>query len=78
LGLGILTGIDLAASALRAEFVDNATREHLNLVITGASSVCVLIWLGYLLAPEPEPAPPTVLPHNEVETWNRELRRFLK
>jgi MFS family permease len=78
LGLGILTSIDLAASALRAEFVSDAARVLLNLLTTGTYLVCVSIWMLYLAAPEPEPAPPTVLPDNEVETWNRELQHFLK
>jgi len=80
LGLGVLTSVDLAASALRAEFVGNAAKEYLNLLITGTSFVCVSIWIRYLLVPEPELLPPMVLPHdhNEVEIWNKELQHFLK
>src|ERR1700677_4867998 len=37
LGLGILTSVDLATSALRAEFTTEAIREYLNLLLTGAS-----------------------------------------
>src|ERR1035441_2653993 len=36
LGLGILTSVDLAASALRMEFTSGASMELLNLLITGA------------------------------------------
>jgi hypothetical protein len=78
LGLGILASVDLAASALRAEFVSDAARELLNLLTTGTYLVCVSIWIGYLLAPELEPASPTVFPHGEVETWNRELQHLVK
>jgi len=78
LGLGILTSIDLAASALRAEFASEAMREYLNLLITGASLVCVSLWLGYLLAPEPVLASPVIGPHDEVETWNKEFRHLLR
>lgn len=78
LGLGILTSIDLATHALRAEFTSTAGAEFLNLLVTGAYLVCVLIWIGYLLAPEPEPASLTVVPHDEVETWNTELQRLLR
>jgi hypothetical protein len=78
LGLGILTSVDLATSAIRVEFTSDVTREFLNLLITVASLVCVSIWIGYLWAPELEPAPVAVVPRDEVETWNRELQQWLK
>ena len=78
LGLGILTSVDLASSALRAEFSSSVTRDLLNLLITGASFVCVSIWIGYVLAPEPKPASLAVVPHDEVETWNTELQHLLR
>ena len=78
LGLGILTSVDLATSALRAEFTSDATREFLNLLITGASLICVSLWIGYLRAPELEPAASLVVPHDEVETWNRELQHLVR
>lgn len=78
LGLGILASVDLAASALRAEFTSNAARELLNLLTTGTYLVCVSIWMRYLGAPDAVPAPPTVVPHDEVEIWNRELQHLLK
>jgi hypothetical protein len=80
LGLGILTSIDLAYSALRAEFTSRVGGEFLNLLVTGTYLVCVLTWIGYLLAPELKPASLTVVPHDndEVETWNRELQQLLK
>jgi hypothetical protein len=84
LGLGILTSVDLATSALRAEFTGDRTRDFLNFLIAVASFVCVSIWIAYMLAPERRPASLTVvpqgavIPHAEVETWNRELQHFLK
>ncbi len=78
MGLGILTSVDLATSAIRVEFTSNVTRDFLNLLITVASLVCVSIWIGYLLAPEPKPVSLAVVPHNEVETWNTELQRLLR
>jgi hypothetical protein len=71
LGLGILTSVDLATSAIRVEFTSAVTREFLNLLITVASLVCVSIWIGYLWAPELEPASLTVVSRGEVETWNK-------
>jgi hypothetical protein len=78
LGLGVLTSVDLAFFALRAEFSSDVARELLNLLITGAYLVCVLIWIGYSLAPELELASPTVVPRDEVETWNTEFQRLLR
>lgn len=84
LGLGILTSVDLAASALRAAFTSEAEVYSLDVLITGTYLVCVSIWIGYLLAPELDPASLTlvpqgaVIPHDEVETWNRELQHFLR
>jgi len=80
LGLGVLTSVDLAYSALRAEFTSRVGAEFLNLLVTGTYLVCVLTWIGYLLAPELKPASLTVVPrdNDEVETWNRELQQLLK
>ncbi len=79
LGLGILTSVDLATSALRAEFTGGAARQLLNLLVTGASLICVSLWIGYLWAPELEPAASlAVVPHDEVETWNKELQHLVR
>jgi hypothetical protein len=78
LGLGVLTSVDLAMFALRTAFASWVAVEFFNLLITGAYLVCVSIWIGYLLAPELEPASLTVVSRDEVETWNRELQHFLK
>jgi hypothetical protein len=78
LGLGVLTSVDLAFSALRAQLISRVGAEFLNLLITGAYLVCVSIWIGYLLAPEISPASVTDITRDEVEIWNRELQQFLK
>ncbi len=84
LGVAVLSSVDFATYALRAEFTSNAGQEILNLLITGTYFVCVSIWIRYLLAPEVEPASLAVLPHDavvphkEVETWNRELQHLLR
>ena len=78
LGLGVLTSVDLAAYAVRAEFTSAVGTEFLNLLTTGTYLVCVLIWIGYLLAPEAEPASVAVLPRDEVETWNTEFQHLLR
>ena len=78
LGLGVLTSVDLAFSALRAEFNSMVGAQLLDLLVTGTYLVCVLIWVGYLLAPELEPASLTVVSRDEVETWNTELQHLLR
>jgi hypothetical protein len=78
LGLGILTSVDLATSALRAQFTGVVMKDFLNLLITGSSFVVVSIWIAYLLVPERKPAFPALVPHDEVEIWNRELQHLLK
>jgi hypothetical protein len=78
LGLGILTSVDLAASALRMEFTSGASMELLNLLITGASFICVLIWIRSLLVPEVEPASLPVVSGDEVEAWNAELQHWVR
>lgn len=78
LGLGVLTSVDLATHAVRAEFAGAVAAEYLNLLITGAYLVCVSIWIGYSLAPELTPASLTVVSGDEVETWNRELQRLVR
>ncbi|HKM46111.1 MAG TPA: hypothetical protein VJX69_00900 [Terriglobales bacterium] len=79
LGLGTLASVDVAASALRAEFTSAAAMELLNLLTTGIYLVCVSIWTGYLFAPELEPAAsPTIGSPDEMETWNTELQNLLK
>jgi len=77
LGLGILTSVDLAYSALRAEFISEVGTDILDLLVTGTYLVCVSIWVRYMLAPEPKPASLTVVSRDEVETWNTELQRLL-
>jgi hypothetical protein len=78
LGLAVLTSAYLAIYGLRAEFTSRAATDFLNLLLNGTNLVCVLIWIGYVLAPEPEPASLAVVSHDEVETWNTELQHLLK
>jgi hypothetical protein len=79
LGLAVLTSLDLAMFALRAAFTSEVAADFLDLLITGTYLVCVSIWIGYLRAPEREPAASlAIVPHDEVETWNTELQHLLR
>ena len=79
LGLGILTSVDLAIRAVRTEFSSGIWVPYLDLLATSSYLVCVSIWIGYLLVPEPKPASLAVVPDDdEVETWNREFQQLLR
>ena len=74
----MLISVDLALYALRAQFSSNVWLPYIDLLSTGAYLACVLIWIGYLLAPEVEPASLTLVTHDEVEIWNTELQHLLR
>jgi hypothetical protein len=76
-GLGVLSTVDLATFALRAELAESWT-PLLNTLTTGSYLVCVLVWLVYLLAPEPEPAPLSSVSVKDLEDWNSELQQLLR
>ncbi len=78
LGLGVLTSVDLAIYALRTEFGSTVWVPYLNLAMTGTYLVCVSIWIGYLLVPEPQPAFLTVVSRDDVESWNTELQLWIR
>jgi hypothetical protein len=78
LGLGILTSVDIATYAVRAEFTSEPVAAFLNWLTKGTYLVCVSIWIGYSLKPELESASPAIVPHDEVETWNKEFQHLLK
>jgi hypothetical protein len=78
LGIGVLSSTDLATYAFRTEFSNAAWVPYLNLGITSAYFLTVSIWMGYLLAPELQPALLTDVSRNEVETLNKELQHLVR
>ncbi len=78
LGLGIMTSVHLATYALSAEFASWNWTRFLNFILTGTYFVSASIWTRYLLVPELKPIPVTVVPDEEVETWNKELQHLLR
>jgi hypothetical protein len=78
LGLGVLSSVDLATSAIRAQGVGEEWARTLNLFTTGSYLICALIWLGYILAPERKPSVVANVSGEAVEDWNRELQRLLR
>ena len=79
LGLGIISTVDLATSAIRAELTNLVVAVRCcNLLTMSTYLVCVSLWIKYLRAPELSPASLTVIPHEDVEIWNKELQEFLR
>jgi len=78
LGLGVVSSVDLATYALRTEFSSPAWVPYLNFALTAAYFVAVSIWIGYLLAPEREPALLAGVSREEVETLNTVLQHLVR
>jgi len=78
LGLGVLTSMDLATSAIRAEFPRAHWISFFDLLSTAMYLVCVSIWIGYLLSPEVNPVVVAALPRDEVESWKSEFQHLLR
>jgi hypothetical protein len=78
LGFGIFASVELASSAVRSQ-VGLAGNHFLDYFTLATYHLCVLIWLCYMLAPEP-PARYDArgLPEHDLETWNQELGRLIK
>jgi hypothetical protein len=78
LGFGIFASVELASSAVRSQ-VGLSGNHFLDYFTLATYHLCVLIWLCYMLAPEP-PAryDSRDLPEHDLETWNQELERLIK
>jgi hypothetical protein len=77
LGLGIFASVELAASAVRAQTGFTYTKP-LDYLTMATYHCCVLIWAFYLWAPERSSQYALrVIPENDLESWNQELRRLL-
>lgn len=81
LGLGILAGMGLATSAIRAQIepiAPNQTFEIMELITHGTYLCSVLVWTGYLFIPERGSLNIVrALPDHDLESWNQELERLL-
>ncbi len=77
LGFGILSSVDLANWAMHTRELTESMASALDLLPTGGYHVVVLLWLGYLVAPERKLLQLRDVPVDELDRWNRELERFL-
>jgi hypothetical protein len=77
LGLGILSSVELAMSAVRLYGIVSGT--VFDFVVMGTYHCCVIIWIFYLVLPErvrPQVLYP--LPEHNLDIWNQELQRLLQ
>ena len=77
LGFGVFASIELAAVAVRSQ-VGAAADSVLSQINSAAYSFGVMIWLCYLLAPQPALQYAGVVQHNDLEKWNRALLKILE
>jgi hypothetical protein len=73
LGLGVYASIKLAVAALQSAMVIQNGSKLVNVLLMGAFDMAVMIWLFYLLMPDPASAPPA---DQNIADWNRELQRL--
>jgi len=76
MGFGLFIGVQLAEGAVRAQ-VGLISQETLSLVKMASYNCAVLVWMTYLLAPQPaEVAAPAPRLEN-VKSWNQALLQLL-
>jgi hypothetical protein len=76
-GLGIFSAVQLATAAIRSQ-VQVESRLFIDFLPMITYHCCVLIWLFYLLVPEPVWRAAPSVPTHDLESWNRELQRLLQ
>jgi len=78
LGLGIYASVKLGAAALQSFSLVASGNVYRNLVVVGSFHVAALVWLVYLLVPEPTLSPAVGIPEHDLELWNKELQRLTR
>ncbi|HXA84086.1 MAG TPA: hypothetical protein VNZ47_03355 [Candidatus Dormibacteraeota bacterium] len=76
LGLGMFAAVDLVAVTLIGH-VSSATAQALNLALGVSFSTSLLIWLGYLLAPERATTAIEVPKRAQLEQWNQAVMELI-
>lgn len=79
LGLGLFVAVELAAATLRSQMHSHAgwPWEVLNLVRILAFNTSLLVWLGYLLAPERATSNVAVPKRAQLEQWNQAVTELI-
>jgi hypothetical protein len=77
LGLGLFVAVELTAVTLRSQFAAQSTWNALNLVRILAFNTSLLVWLGYLLAPERVTSNVVVPKRAQLEQWNQAVTELI-
>ena len=77
MGFGLFVGVQLAEGAVRAQ-VGLISLEALNLVKMGSYACGVLVWMKYVLAPQPAEVPTAAPRVENVKSWNQALLQLLQ
>jgi hypothetical protein len=76
LGLGVFTGVELAGLALRATLGPMANQWFIPAKAV-SFSISVLIWLGYILAPERITSAAEMPQRAQLEQWNQAIMELI-
>jgi len=76
-GLGLYSSVGLVTDAMRVWMGVGVGANVLDVVVMVAYHCSVVIWIAYLLAPEPVRVLPAELPETNMTQWNAELQRLL-
>jgi hypothetical protein len=75
-GLGVFTAVELVGVTMRSYW--GATTAQIFAAVRGiAFNISLMIWLGYLLAPEAETVETEVPHRGQLEQWNQALTEFI-
>jgi hypothetical protein len=79
IGTGVYASVNLASMVAWAQFapISHDTQVIFDFILMGTYQCCVLIWLGYLLAPRTVRATNT-LPVTDLELWSNELQQLVQ
>jgi hypothetical protein len=77
LGLGFFIAVELIMVTIR-EQLGGGSQNLLNLVRVAAFDVSLLIWIGYLLAPERVSAKAELPQRSQLEQWNQAVMELIK
>ena len=76
LGLGIFTAVDLVGIAMRLQF-GVMTNPVLGVIRTISFNSSMVIWVGYLLAPELATSPAEMPKRAQLEQWNNAIMELI-
>lgn len=76
LGLGVFVAVELVAVTMRVQFGVTST-PIFNIVRSVSYNSSLLIWIGYILAPELAAAPSEMPKRAQLEQWNRAVTELI-